>query len=62
MKFSFDFSMEFVRYSLFAIPPTWPPALGLTSSLVQEVKDETEMMAMTTKQNSFFIRFGFKEI
>jgi hypothetical protein len=52
--------MEFVRYSLFAIPPTWPPALGLTSSLVQEVKDETEMMAMTNKQNSFFIRFGFR--
>jgi hypothetical protein len=54
--------MEISHYSLFAIPPTWPPALGLTSSLVQEVKDETEMMAMTTKQNSFFIRFGFKEI
>jgi hypothetical protein len=49
MKFSFDFSMKFVRYSLFAIPPTWPPALGLTSSLAQEVKDETEMTAMATK-------------
>jgi hypothetical protein len=41
--------MEISHYSLFAIPPTWPPAFGLTSSLVQEVKDEMEMMEMTIK-------------
>jgi hypothetical protein len=33
---------QIINYSLFATPITCPSALGLTSSLVQEVNDATD--------------------